>query len=62
MQKNYTIEEAAEILRLPVATVRKHQYEIGFSKLGRRLIFREDDLDKWIESKRHKPNRELRGE
>ena len=58
--KRYTLPEAAELLRIPVGTLRKHQNEIGFSKLGKRVIFREDDLLKWEESKRHKPDNELK--
>lgn len=57
--KTYTIEGAAEVLNTPVPTIRKHRHEIGGSKLGRRWIFTEEELNGWLESRRHKPTREL---
>jgi len=53
--KNYLLEEAAEYLRLPVPTFRKFREEIGGSKLGRRWVFTEGELDKFLASKRRKP-------
>ena len=57
--KRFTLPEAAEEYKTPIATLRKHLNDIGFSKLGKRIILREDDLLKWEESKRSKPTREL---
>ena len=57
--KRFTLTEAAEELRIPVSTVRKHQNDIGFSKLGKWIIFQEADLQKWVDSRRSKPTREL---
>ncbi|MGV8095983.1 MAG: helix-turn-helix domain-containing protein [Mangrovibacterium sp.] len=59
MIKNYTIQEAADKLRIPEGTLRKHQHEIGYSKLGRLVIFREEDLEQWMQLRRRKPIREL---
>jgi len=55
----YTLKEAATVLRIPAGTLRQHRREIGFSKLGKRLIFHESDLNQWVESRRHKSVREL---
>jgi len=57
--KNYTVEEAADFLRIPKDTFRKHRRDIGGSRLGRRLVFTESELMRWMESKREKPIREL---
>lgn len=58
--KLYTVPEAAEFLRIPVNTLRKHIPEIKRSKIGRRLIFSEESLIKYLESKSSKPLSELR--
>lgn len=58
--KNYDLVEAAEFLRLPVDTFRKHRPEIGGSKLGRRWVFTEKELIEYMESKRSKPLSELK--
>ena len=46
-----TITEAAELLRAPVATLRywRHLGEgpAGF-RLGRRVVYRREDVDRWI--------------
>jgi len=52
-QQLLTIEEAAERTRLSVATLRfmRHRGEGPPSgKLGRRLFYRVDDLDAWIDA------------
>jgi excisionase family DNA binding protein len=49
-----TIAEAAELLRAPVATVRYWRHRnIGprSFRLGRRVLYRRDDLRAWIESR-----------
>lgn len=58
--KLYTVSEAAEYLRIPVNTLRKHIPEIKRSKIGRRLIFSEESLIKYLESKSFKPLSELK--
>lgn len=57
--KNYTVEEAAEFLRIPTDTFRKFRKNIGGSRLGRRLVFSENELVRFMESKREKPVHEL---
>jgi predicted DNA-binding transcriptional regulator AlpA len=47
------IEEAAARTRLPVATLRFYRHKgtgPRSAKLGRRVIYREADLDAWIEA------------
>ncbi|SFP85674.1 DNA binding domain-containing protein, excisionase family [Geodermatophilus dictyosporus] len=49
------IAEAAELLRAPVATLR-HWRHLGTGprslRLGRRVLYRRDDLDAWIDYRR----------
>ena len=48
-----TITEAAELLRAPVATLRYWRHlgtGPGSFRLGRRVLYRRDDLDSWITS------------
>jgi excisionase family DNA binding protein len=46
-----TITEAAEVLRIPVATLRYWRH-LGTGptsfRLGRRVLYRRDDLHEWI--------------
>jgi excisionase family DNA binding protein len=50
-----TIAEAAELLRAPVATLRYWRYQ-GTGprsfRLGRRVLYRRDDLHNWIDHQR----------
>ncbi len=50
-----TITEAAEVLRTPVATLRYWRHlgtgPCGF-RLGRRVLYRRDDLHAWIDARR----------
>ena len=50
-----TITEAAEVLRAPVATLRYWRH-LGTGptsfRLGRRLLYRRDDLHAWIDAQR----------
>ncbi len=50
-----TITEAAELLRAPVATLRYWRY-LGTGptsfRLGRRVLYRRDDLQAWIDARR----------
>ncbi len=50
-----TITEAAELLRAPVATLRYGRH-LGTGprsfRLGRRVLYRSDDLRSWIEAQR----------
>jgi excisionase family DNA binding protein len=48
-----TITEAADLLRAPVATLRYWRHlRIGphSFRLGRRVLYRRDDLDAWVEA------------
>ncbi len=50
-----TISEAAELLRAPVATLRYWRH-LGSGpqslRLGRRVLYRRDDLQAWIDHQR----------
>ena len=50
-----TITEAAELLRAPVATLRYWRH-LGTGprsfRLGRRVLYRRDDLHSWIDNRR----------
>ena len=49
-----TIDEVAEFLNLPVATIRKQRSEMKFArgyKLGKHVRWRRSDLLEWLESK-----------
>jgi excisionase family DNA binding protein len=50
-----TITEAAELLRAPVATLRYWRH-LGTGpasfRLGRRVLYRSDDLRRWIDTQR----------
>ena len=53
-----TISEAAELLRAPVATLRYWRHRnIGprSFRLGRRVLYRRDDLHTWIDAHREHP-------
>jgi excisionase family DNA binding protein len=50
-----TITEAADVLRTPVATLRYWRHQgIGprSFRLGRRVLYRRDDVHAWINAKR----------
>ncbi len=51
-QELLTITEAAELLRAPVATLRYWRH-LGTGprsfRLGRRVLYRRDDLQAWVE-------------
>ncbi len=50
-----TITEAADVLRTPVATLRYWRHRgIGprSFRLGRRVLYRRDDVHAWIDAKR----------
>ena len=53
-----TITEAAELLRAPVATLRYWRH-LGTGprsfRLGRRVLYRRDDLHSWIDTQRAEP-------
>ena len=52
-----TISEAAELLRAPVATLRYWRH-LGTGptsfRLGRRILYRRDDLHAWIDAQRQR--------
>jgi excisionase family DNA binding protein len=50
-----TITEAADVLRTPVATLRYWRHRgigPGSFHLGRRVLYRRDDVHAWIDAKR----------
>lgn len=52
-------EEAAEYLRIPTATLSAWAYRsIGpeFFRVGRRVLYRRGDLDRWLEAQRVTPS------
>ena len=55
-----TIDEAAELVRAPVATLRYWRH-LGTGprsfRLGRRVVYRRDDLHVWIDAQRNLPSR-----
>jgi hypothetical protein len=58
-KKYYTLEEAAKFLRMPEGTFRRHLPKITRSKLGKRWIFSEENLIKFVEANQSKPIQEL---
>jgi excisionase family DNA binding protein len=54
-----TISEAAELVRAPVATLRYWRH-LGTGprsfRLGRRVLYRRDDLRAWIDTQRDQPS------
>lgn len=56
-----TIEEVAEMTRLPVATLRYHRH-LGTGpksgKVGRRIVYREADVEAWIDEQFAAGNKE----
>lgn len=57
--KRFYIEQAAEYLGIPVESFRMHIKKVGGTKIGKRWTFTKGELDRYIESKRHKPASEL---
>lgn len=53
--KRFYVEEAAEYLGLPVESFRQHIHKIRGTKIGKRWTFTKGELDRYIESKSHKP-------
>jgi excisionase family DNA binding protein len=55
-----TITEAAELVRAPVATLRYWRH-LGTGprsfRLGRRVLYRRDDLRAWIDTQHNQPSR-----
>lgn len=62
--KPLTVEEAAEFLNLPKATL--YQFtsarKIPFKKLGKRIVFSKNDILKWVEQNHRKSHREIENE
>lgn len=55
-QQLLTLVEAADLLRTPVATLRYWRYRgIGPDsfRLGRRVVYRREDLDRWVLTRRN---------
>jgi len=55
-----TLPEAAELLRAPVATLRYWRH-LGSGprsfRLGRRVLYRRDDLQAWVDAQRNSGSR-----
>lgn len=51
-----TLDEAAALLRTPVATLRYWRHlgvgPDGF-RLGRRVVYRREDVDRWVAEQQH---------
>jgi len=54
-----SIEDAAKIVNLPRTTIYKKIKDIPHYKHGRSLMFKPDELIKWVESYRVKPRSEI---
>lgn len=51
----YTPDEAADILRTKVRTLERWRHTGGgpiFLKIGRRVVYRNDDLEQWLAQQR----------
>jgi excisionase family DNA binding protein len=50
-----TIEQLGEYLQMSRKSIYEftHQKKIPFTKVGRRLRFRKDDIDRWLEKNTH---------
>jgi excisionase family DNA binding protein len=57
----FSTEEAAIYLRIPKGTLSQltHKRLIKFSKLGKRNVFKKDDLDSYIASKSKKTSAQI---
>ncbi len=47
-------QKAADYLSLSAETIHKYKEEIGYYRRDRKVIFKTDDLDKWISNFYHK--------
>lgn len=60
--RNYTVTEAADYLRLSAPYLNRLRYEGGgptFAKLGVRVVYRQADLDDWLQSHRRQSTAEF---
>ena len=57
MEKLLSIGDIARMLDLSIATIYKYvcQKKIPYLKIGSRVLFDEDKLDKWLQSKEVEP-------
>lgn len=46
--ENMTIEEAAKYTKLSISTLRRFKKEIGYIQRNRRILFKKNDIDKWL--------------
>jgi excisionase family DNA binding protein len=60
-KKLYSKTEAANYLKIPEDTIYQltSKRRIPFSKVGRRLVFRQEDLDKWLQDNRQMTRKEI---
>jgi hypothetical protein len=59
-EKLYLISEAASYLRMPIPSFRQHRPAIGGAKIGKRWVFTESELLRFVEKHRSKPIHELK--
>lgn len=56
------IEDFANEFKIAVPTIRRHAKRIGYSKFGRRLMFRRSDILIWLDSKKVKGRVQIQNE
>ena len=59
----FTIQQAAPTLHISEATLRRiiRRREIGYRQIGRRYLFRQEDIDHYIESTYKEPRTVTQG-
>lgn len=60
-KKLYSKAEAADYLKIPEATIYQltSKRRIPFSKVGRRLVFRQEDLERWLQDNHKMTRKEI---
>jgi hypothetical protein len=56
------IEDLQTEFKIPVPTIRRHAKRIGFTKFGKRLMFRRTDILKWLEANEVKGRAQIQSE
>ena len=61
MNENLSLDQLADYLRMSKSTVYKKTSlrKIPFIKIGKKLLFRKDAIDKWLEEHRHETTEEI---
>jgi excisionase family DNA binding protein len=47
-EETYSAQEAANVLKVHLKTIYEMKEEIGFVQIGRRILFRRSDLDRYM--------------